>query len=65
MSGIGREALLDDRHGREALLDIREWYGGLPDFLEWSGDSLERPGVVGRPSRMFGSCWETLTNIRE
>ena len=36
--------------GREALLNVRVWLGGPSGY----------PGVVGRPSRMPGSCRETL-----
>ena len=44
----------------------------LPDVLEWSGGPPGCPGVVerpspvfGRPSRMSGSSRETLTEVRE
>ena len=41
------------RSGREALPDIREWAGVTP----------ESPGVVVRPSRMYGSDPESLLNV--
>ena len=41
--------------GREALGDLREWLGGSPGF----------PGVVGTPSEMSKSGWETLPDVRE
>ena len=50
------------RSGLETLLDVREWSGDPPDC----------PGVVGRlfqkfgrPSRMSGSCRETLPDVPE
>ena len=51
--------------GREALADVRVWLRDPPGC----------PGVVGKPSRISGSClenlpdgrewWEAITNIRE
>ena len=41
--------------GREALGDIREWSAGPPGCS----------GVVGRPSRMYGSDRKALQDIRE
>ena len=43
------------RCGRETLPDIREWFGVHPGCS----------GVVGRPSRMTGSSWDTFRNVRE
>ena len=48
MSWRCREALPDDRDGRESLPNVRGLSGGHPAC----------PGVVGMPSRMFGSGWE-------
>ena len=47
---------------RETLPDVREWWETLPDVREWSGGP-GCPGVVGRPSRKFGSGWEALPNV--
>ena len=65
MSGSGREASQMCRGGQEAL----------PDVWEWSRDTagcpgvVERPsrifGVVGRPSWMSGRGWEALPDIHE
>ena len=41
--------------GREALKDVREWSGGPRGC----------PGVIGRPSRLSGSDWDALPNVRE
>ena len=41
--------------GREALLDVRDWLGGPPGCL----------GVVLIPSRMSGSCTDTLPDVRK
>ena len=49
---------------RETLPDVREWWETLPDVREWSGGP-GCPGVVGRPSRKFGSGWEALPNVRK
>ena len=43
------------RGGREAFLNVRQWSGGPPRC----------PGVVGRPSRMSGSGWEVLPDVRQ
>ena len=61
--------------GQETLPDDREWSGGPPDVRELLGDSSGCPGVVGRlsrmslrggsPSRMSGSCRETLLDACE
>ena len=37
----------------------------LPDVREWSGVPPGCPGVVVRPSRLFGSGRATLTDVRE
>ena len=53
----------------------------LPDVRECTGDPAKCPGVVGGPTDvreasqmsrsvreaplMFGSCWESLTDVRE
>ena len=37
----------------------------LPDVREWSRFPPGNPGVVGRPSRMSGSCQEALTDVRQ
>ena len=55
MSGSGQEFLLISGSGRETLPNVREWSGGPAGC----------PGVVERPSQMFGSCREPLTDIRE
>ena len=52
MSECGQEPLTG---GREAFADVREWSGGPP----------ECPGVVGRPSRMFGSGREAHPDVWE
>ena len=36
----------------------------IPDFREWSRGPLGSLGVVGRPSRMFGSGRDALPNVR-
>ena len=41
--------------GLEALPDVREWSGALPDVRQWSGGPPGCPGMVERPSGMFGS----------
>ena len=53
--GSGREALPDDGSGREALPVVREWLGGPPGC----------PRVVGSLSRVSGSRWEALLDVRE
>ena len=55
MFGSGREALPMSRSDRETLPNDREWLGGPPGC----------PGVVGRPSRMFGSGLESLPGGRD
>ena len=40
--------------GREVHPDVRAWSKGYP----------ECPEVVRRPSRMSGSGWETLADVR-
>ena len=45
---------------RVALPDVRE---AFPVIREWSGGPLGCPGVVGRSSRMSGSCREALTDV--
>ena len=57
---------------RQALLDVRE---ALPVVWVWSGDpygcpvvvvvSPGCPGVVRGPSRISGSGWEALSDVRE
>ena len=42
-------------NSRESHLDVREWSEAFSDILE----------VVGRPSRMSGSGWETLMDVRD
>ena len=49
-------------NGRETLLNVQEF---LLDVREWSGDPPKCPGVVERPSQMFGSGRETLSDDRE
>ena len=77
--GSGRESLLDVREwlgsthgcpgevkrptrmsgrGQEAHPNVREWSKAFPDVREWSG-------IVGRPSRKFGSGRETLLEFWE
>ena len=51
--------------GRAALPYVREWWEALLDVWEWSGGPLGCPGVVRRPSQMFGSNWEALPVVRE
>ena len=68
MSGSGREALPNVREAilpdiREAILpDIRE---ALPDVQLLSEGPLKCPRVIGRSSRMSGSGWEALPDVRE
>ena len=62
LSVSGRETLPDVRGWWEALLDVQE---ALPDVREWSGHPTGCPGVVGKPSRMFGSGQEALPVVRE
>ena len=42
-------------NGWKAILDVREW----------SGSPSGCPGLVGRPSRMFGSGCVALPDVRE
>ena len=41
--------------GREDLPDVREWSRGPPGC----------PGVIGRPTQMFASGRESLSNVQE
>ena len=59
MIGSGREALTDVR---DDLSDVQECSEAHPGCQR---GSLRIPGVVGRPSRLFGSGQETLPNVRD
>ena len=37
----------------------------LPDVREWSDGPTGCPGVVGRPSQMYGSVWKAIPDVRE
>ena len=62
MSGSGRVALSDVR---EALLEVRKLHGGPPVCSGVVGRPSQLSGSGGRPSRMSGSCQETLPKDRE
>ena len=47
---------------RKALPDVQELSGGPPG---WSEGSPGCPGVVKRPSRMYGSGQEALPDVLE
>ena len=51
MFGRGRLVYWMSGSGREALLDVRQLLGV--------------PRMLGRPSRFFGSHWETIPDVRE
>ena len=59
MSGSGPDSLPDFW---KDLPDVRK---DLKDVWEWSGGTPGSPGVVGRTSRMSGSGWEALPDVRE
>ena len=65
MSGSGREACRMSGSGRKAIPNVREWSGGHLHVREWSVGPSGCPGVVGRPSQMFGSGQVALTGVRE
>ena len=75
ISRSGQETPRMSLCGWEALPDVREWWEALPVVREWSVGSSGCLGVVGRPSRLFGSgretprmsvCgWETLLDVLE
>ena len=50
---------------REACPDVQEWSGGSPGCQGVVLIPSRMSGVVGRPSRMFGSGREALQNVRE
>ena len=58
----GRDALSDVRQLSGAPRDVRE---ALPVLRESSGDHTGCLGVVGRPTRMFGSDRETHPDVPE
>ena len=62
MSSSGQKTVPDVGKWWEALTDIREWSGGPPRCSEAPFGCL---GVVGRPSRMFGSGREAHPDVRE
>ena len=45
--------------GREGIPNVWEWWEALPDILEWPRFPPRCPGVVGRPSLMYGSVERT------
>ena len=72
MFGSGLETLPDVRKplrmtdsDRIALLDVRALSGDPPGWPGVVGGPYKYPGVVGRPTRMSGSGWETLPDVRE
>ena len=50
---------------RETLTDVPEWLGGPPGCPEVVGGPYKYLRVVGRPSRMSGSGWNTFPNVPE
>ena len=55
MPGSGREFMPMSGSSRETN----------SEFLKWSGDASKCEGVVGRPFRMSGCCWEALPVVLE
>ena len=51
--------------GVETLPCVREWSRGPLGCSKVVGRPPGRPEVVGRPSRLFGSGWEALHDIRK
>ena len=62
MSESGRENLPVVRGGLETLPNVRK---ALLEIQKWSVHPSVCPRVVGRPSLMFGSVRETVTDVRE
>ena len=60
MTGSGPGPFRLSGSGWETLPDVREWWKALPDVREWSGNPPGCPGVIGKPSQMYGSGREYL-----